>query len=121
MINVKKLADTLQSRRNCMKTPDTHSEWIDIHTNTIMEMCKELPHGSGIDGTMEIDFDQCNDKKITFFFEYHHMDDNGYYDGWTEHNIIITPDFGSFKIRINGPDRNQVKDYFYDLFACIFE
>lgn len=45
------------------------------------------------------------------------MDENGFYDGWTEHQVIITPDlqFG-FNLRITGLNQNDIKDHLYELF-----
>ena len=54
--------------------------------------------------------------KIVISFGFHHMDENGMYDGWTNHDLIIRPDFDGFKIKITGRDRNCVKDYLYELF-----
>jgi hypothetical protein len=48
------------------------------------------------------------------------MDENGYYCGWTEHNIILTPNFGSFDMRITGKDKNGIKDYLYQLWFDVF-
>jgi hypothetical protein len=46
------------------------------------------------------------------------MNDGGFYDGWTEHTITVTPSFiGSMNIKISGRDRNQIKDYLHDVFS----
>lgn len=78
-----------------------------------------LPSGSGIDSGTRIDWDATRPNRIVFVFGFHHMDESGCYDGWTEHSAIITPDlvFG-FSIRITGRDRNQVKDYLHECFDC---
>lgn len=39
------------------------------------------------------------------------------YDGWTDHTVIVTPSLRSgFDIRITGRDRNQTKEYLYEVF-----
>jgi hypothetical protein len=49
------------------------------------------------------------------------MDENGYYDGWTNHKLIVKPELSEsgFDLHITGPDKNFVKDYLYDLFDHI--
>jgi hypothetical protein len=58
--------------------------------------------------------------KLVFNTSFHHMDENGYYTGWTDHNIIVTPTFGSFKIAITGKDRGGIKEYLHDVFDQVF-
>lgn len=112
-----KLASAIQAKKNCEQSKN--SEWFGKWSNKIEEMVSELPHGSGIDGTNRIEEDRCRPNKIVISIEFHHMDENGYYDGWTEHNVIITPAFGnSIDIQITGRDRNQIKDYLGDVFSC---
>ena len=80
-----------------------------------------LPSGNGIDDGVKFCPDISTPTKLVFSFSYHHMNDSGYYDGWTNHNVIITPCFGeSFDIKITGPNKNDCKDYFYDLFSDFF-
>lgn len=78
----------------------------------------ELPRGSGIDCGCKIDRENSGDKKVIITFDYHFMDDNGYYDGWGSFKLIVTPNLSSYPdMRITGRDRRQIKDYFYDLFS----
>ena len=97
---------------NCIKTGNV--EWQEKHTDNLEWIVKQfLPSGSGIDcGTKLVSAD---DKKIVLSLSYHHMNDNGYYDGWTEHKAIITPSFHGIDIRITGRDRNGIKDYLSDV------
>ncbi len=49
------------------------------------------------------------------------MDENGYYCGWTEHNLIVTPSFKfGYDMRIPGKDKNQIKEYLYQIFGEVF-
>lgn len=45
------------------------------------------------------------------------MNENGMYDGWTEHKAIIKPSlvFG-LDLKITGRDRNGIKEYLHDTF-----
>ncbi len=113
-INLTMLSKNIAAYNQCNK------EWKDKAEDRINELCKELPHGSGIDGKCEIDLVQSTENKIVFFFEFHHMDENGYYCGWTEHNLIITPNFGNFNMRITGKNKNDIKEYLYDLWSQVF-
>jgi hypothetical protein len=75
-----------------------------------------LPSGSGIDSGTKIDLDKSHAEKIIFYFGFHHMDENGFYDGWTEHTLVVTPSFTGINLRIGGRDRNQIKEYLYDTY-----
>lgn len=117
-INIKSLSSWIQARKNCLTSGNT--EWYNKWDDRINEECKKLPSGSGIDAGMKLLTDDCTDKKIIFSFGYHHMNENGFYDGWTEHRLIITPAFGDLDLRITGRDRYNTKDYLYDLFNTVF-
>lgn len=59
--------------------------------------------------------------RIVFDFSFHHMDENGYYDGWTEYKLVITPSLtDGFDYKITGRDRNRIKEYLYDVFSDVF-
>ena len=86
------------------------------------------PSGSGIDsGTKLLDSVMAKPSKdygrmasaIRLQADYHHINEGGYYDGWTEHTIIIRPslEYG-FTMRITGRDRNQIKDYLHEIYEC---
>jgi len=109
------IAAAVQARINCQERSNT--EWFERWTETIEKETGNLPSGSGIDSGVKFDYDASMPEKLVFTFGYHHMDENGMYDGWTEHTLIVTPSlqFG-FHIRITGKDRNQVKDYLYETF-----
>lgn len=76
-----------------------------------------LPSGSGFDCGCKIIREKFSEK-IKISFDYHHMDENGYYCEWTEHTVIITPSLlFDINMRITGPDKRQSKDYFCDVFS----
>lgn len=80
------------------------------------KIMKNAPSGSGFDKGTELD-DSSSSNKLIFNTAFHHMDENGYYDGWTDHKVIITPSFiNSFDMRISGRNRNNIKEYISDLF-----
>lgn len=79
-----------------------------------------LPHGSGFDAGCSVDMQKSTPQRIVIDTSFHHMDENGYYDGWTEHQVIITPClmFG-FVLKVTGRNRNQIKEYIADSFRDI--
>lgn len=45
------------------------------------------------------------------------MNDGGFYDGWTEHTVTVTPALhGDFHLRISGRNRNDIKEMMYQDF-----
>lgn len=76
----------------------------------------ELPSGSGFDsGTKLISADY---KKIVLQTAFHHMNDNGFYCGWTYHTIVIRPSFlFDIEITISGANRSDIKDYIHE---CVY-
>ena len=75
-----------------------------------------MPSGSGFDAGTELVIDVCDDSTLVFKTAFHHMDEHGGYDGWTEHKVKVTAEFGGFDIYVGGRDRNQIKDYIADTF-----
>ena len=69
-----------------------------------------LPSGAGIDSGIKIDSESHADQ-IVLRLSFHHLNDHGYYDGWTDHVVRITPAFDGVNLRVGGRDRNQVKEY----------
>lgn len=74
----------------------------------IQRLVDLLPRGTQVESVSE--------KRIVFRVDFHHMNADGYYDGWTKHTIVVTPAFIGFNIRVTGTNRNDIKDYLADLF-----
>ena len=113
-----KLAGMIEARRNCAQSNPVNSEWLDRHTDTIEALVKQhLPHGSGFDCGTKIDLDASHADKLVFTTEFHHMNENGYYDGWTEHTVTVNPSLQrDFNLRISGRNRNDIKEMMYQDF-----
>lgn len=93
-----------------------NQEWSDRYRDHLSYLEFQLPHGSGFDCGCKIDLDKSTPDRIYINFSYHHMTEHGYYNGWTDHTIKITPSLVyDFEIKIN---RNRVDshllDYFYE-------
>lgn len=110
------LASLVQARINCIESNNT--EWIDTHEETIEKIIKKYaPHGSGFDNGTTLDYKKSTGEKLVFNTSYHHMNDNGMYDGWTEHIITVSPSLAfNFNLKISGRNRNDIKEYIHDIF-----
>jgi hypothetical protein len=93
-------------------------EWLDRHTDIIEALVKQhLPSGSGYDSGTKIDLDASTGNKLVFTTAFHHMNEGGYYDGWTEHTVTVTPSLAQkFYLRISGRNRNDIKEMMYQDF-----
>ena len=69
----------------------------EYHRNQSVDKIEELvenylPRGSGFDNGTKFNWEESNRNKLVFETAFHHMNDGGFYDGWSEHKVIITPD-----------------------------
>ena len=121
------IASAVAARRNCIQdlerllhsvpnnneTITFRQDWIDKHEERIESLVSEhMPSGSGFDSGTKLDLDASHADKLVFTTSFHHMDEMGGYDGWTEHTVVVTPSFvGGFNMRISGRNRNDIKEY----------
>lgn len=118
-INLAELSGIFEAYQNCLASKNT--EWKEKHEERIEKILENLPHGSGIDAGCKFSWEDSTSEKLVFTFGFHHMDTNGYYDGWTDHKLTIRPSFlFEYDMKISGRNRNQIKEYLYDLFGAIF-
>lgn len=115
------LASLLAARENCKASGN--GEWLEKRTDAIEALVKAwMPSGSGVDNGTVMDMDASTPNRLVFTFGYHHMNDGGYYDGWTEHTCVVTPSLAyGMDVRITGRDRNGVKEYLGDVFQHALE
>lgn len=121
-----RLAGLIVARHNCIKhvseTKDTTEreraqEWKLKHEEAIIRLVKRyMPSGSGFDNGTTIDLNVSNKDRLVFDTSFHHMDENGFYDGWTEHCIRVYPAFDNVRMTITGQDKNNIKEYIYEVF-----
>ncbi len=113
------LASLVQARINCDNATPRNAEWFGRHEDRIEELVKDyMPSGSGVDCGTKMDLDASTSDKLVFTTSYHHMNESGMYDGWTEHTVTVTPSLAfGFTLRIGGRDHNDIKEYLRDLFA----
>jgi len=113
------LARYIQARKNCEASGNT--EWFDIWTERITKLCeKHMPHGSGLDVGCELDLPACTARKLVIVTSYHHMNEAGFYTGWTDHKINVTASLTSgFEVTVTGKNKNDVKEWLATLFTEI--
>lgn len=117
------IASSLDAMRSCERDHELPgrghlSEWIPRHQERAEKLTeKYMPSGSGIDAGTELLVGECKNDKLVFQTGFHHMNDNGYYNEWTEHTVIVTPSLiHTLNIRITGPNQDNIKSYLYDVF-----
>jgi hypothetical protein len=109
-------ARKLFAMNNCKQQGNT--VWHARHLEDLLGLInKHMPSGSGVDNGTKIDLTQSTPALLVFDVSYHHMNDHGSYDGWTEHRVYVNPDLGyGFNLKITGRNRNDIKDYIADLY-----
>lgn len=110
------LASTVDAYHRCRQTKN--GEWEVRHRQKIEDLVKSTaPSGAGIDCGTKICLDESTGEKLVFTLSFHHMNDMGMYDGWTEHTVTARPSFiHKVDLKISGRDRNRIKDYLHDAY-----
>jgi hypothetical protein len=82
----------------------------------IDELMQHAPSGSGFDAGTQLDEDS-TEEKLIFNTSFHHMDEGGGYDGWTDHKVRVTPSLSQdVRIAVTGRNRNYIKEYIHETF-----
>ena len=117
MKNFQKIALCVIARENCIKVGN--HEWKARHEAKIGEILSTAPSGSGIDNGITLDLSRSTEERLVLCTSFHHMNEHGMYDGWTEHEVIVKGSLWSdIDVRVTGKDRNGIKDYLSDVFFC---
>lgn len=118
------IASKIQAMRNCDESGNI--EWFHKHHDAILALVRDhLPSGSGFDSGTAIDGLEHVDSKrdeLRFSTFFHHMNDSGMYDGWSEHCIVVRPSLAhGFTLRVAGRDRNGIKEYIAEVFSAALD
>lgn len=65
------------------------------HTYALESLMKHMPSGSGIDSGTKLLLEESSNTELVFQVDYHHMNQSGYYCGWSTRKIVITPSLTS--------------------------
>lgn len=111
-----KLATLVLARANCIGSGN--HEWEVRHGERLRWLVENmLPRGGGFDAGTKIDFEAQSPDRLVLQTSFHHMNAAGYYDGWTEHRVIIRPSLAyDIDIHVGGRNRNDIKDYIAEAF-----
>lgn len=111
-----KLAQLVVAITNCRKSGNV--EWEAKHTARAELLVEDfLPRGSGIDNGTKLDLEKSTGEKLILRTAFHHMDQHGGYDGWTEHAVTVWPSLSDgIILAISGRDRNDIKDYLGEVY-----
>lgn len=119
------IACAIGAHLNCIKlTADGGAPhlvpWIGRRRDEVEALCREhMPRGSGFNNGTRIDWDRTSEDKLVFTTSYHHMNECGMYDGWTDHVVTVRASLVyGLDIRVSGRDRNGIKDYIADCFSA---
>jgi len=82
------------------------------------ELTKEYaPSGSGFNSGTQFQLHDSRPDRLVFVTNFQHMSDHGYYEGWTEHQVVVKPSLAhGFELKVHGPNRNDIKSYIGELF-----
>ena len=118
---VSEIASLIDAVSNCEQSGN--DEWKGRHSDRLSVIESNcLPYGSGVDSGCTIDIGRSKPNRLVITTSFHHMNQDGYYDGWSSHDVIVTPSLQwGFDLRITGKDRNDIKNYLYDLFQNCLE
>src|SRR4051812_46888044 len=76
------IASRIDAMANCGKMGNP--TWHEKHWEMAEALTREfMPSGGGFDSGTKLDAGLSTGKKLVFHTSFHHMDDNGCYDGWT--------------------------------------
>ena len=110
------IASLLSAIENCKEA--NNKEWEEKYKETLNNiMQKTAPNGAGIDNDIVLGI-LSNSERLFFHLDFHHMDENGFYDDdeWTTHNIEVKASLlHHIVIKVYGVNKNGIKDYLYDV------
>ena len=113
-----RLSSLLQAQANCRASGNT--EWLEKHGARVADLLNGAPSGSGFDcGSALVEGTPSN--RLIFTTSFHHMDEHGGYDGWTEHKVTVRPTFTGLDVHVSGHNRNEIKDYIAETFLAWLE
>lgn len=116
LAQIQEVLERLAMRQETQLNKDLKAAW----EMALYKIMSEAPSGSGIDNGIKLfqfGDEEYRPDQLRFRAEFHHMNSDGFYTGWTYHMVKVKPSLAQgFLIEITGPDKNQIKDYLHDVF-----
>jgi len=113
----REMAIRMSALINC-RAKNEENKWEDLHQYALNELAREfLPSGSGFDMGSKINLVQSTGEKLVFFTKFHHMNEHGYYDGWSSHTITVTASLIhglNIEIESEYADKKHEEEYGWD-------
>lgn len=120
MKTYRRLSNLISARANCIKAGNL--DWAEKHEAAIRAIEEALPYGSGFDSGTTISLIHSDPEKLVFYTAFHHMNENGMYDGWTDHTVTVKPSLMyGYRVGISGKNRNDIKVYIAEVFSDALE
>lgn len=111
-----------QSRKAFVACAKERNPWQSYHANVISWIEEQfLPRGSGYDNGTRFDREKSCDECLVFYTSFHHMNESGMYDSWTEHTVKVQATHCGVEIHVSGRDRNGVKEMIAEDFGNALE
>jgi len=94
------------------------AQWAIDHGIAARALTREyMPSGGGFDDGTTLMPDASTGELLVFRVSFHHMDDNGSYDGWTSHEVKVKASLAAeIDVSISGENRNEIKDHISECF-----
>ena len=111
------IASKFQARLNCLESGN--DRWAPLHLASIERLVREhLPSGSGFDSGSKFNHVDSRPECLLFDTSFHHMNQDGFYDGWTHHQVRVFPSLAhGFRLTISGKNKNEIKEYIDEMFS----
>ena len=88
---------------------------LDASRERLGKLMETAPSGSGFDNGTTVELGRSG--TLLFNTSFHHLNDGGYYDGWTVHVVRAKPSLAwGFDLTISGRNLNDIKDYIAEVF-----
>ena len=115
------IAGLVLAIENCERMGN--SEWEVNHHERVEYLVNEyMPSGGGFDAGTSLNFDFSKPDRLVFDTSFHHMTQNGFYDGWTTHQVVVTPSLAfGMDVAVKGVNKNEIKEYIGDVFSGILD
>lgn len=117
------IASLLQAVDNCERANPPNVEWRDKHLDKLVALATDCVRGSGFDGGAGLDLDKSTPNKLVFQTSFHHMNEGGFYTGWTKHTVTVRPTIQEpgYALTVSGRDKNDIKEHIAEVFSAVLE